>query len=229
MAWLLKVGNNWLSWHGDSGKNNNNATEIKGLSETGINPRSAGAITTEMGISAPATWGGCCKRASLVSARALAGRWGDLGCQRCLKAGAAAPPPGPELKHFNSFADGGSYRIQLPWTPSLLFTTRPGQMRKTERAVNMLGSFLRFCSCPGFCPWALRCSWPGGLKTLGEVGLEKLTVKSLRSRGLGNWGQLKPLRRVPGVVWEAGKVRSVRVLPKGCRELVAKWEVAPRA
>ena len=59
--------------------------------------------------------------------------------------------------------------------------------------------------------------------------MEKLTVKSLQSHGLRGWGQLKPLRKVTGVIWEAGKVRSARDLPKGCRELVAKSEVVPGA
>ena len=53
------------------------------------------------------------------------------------------------------------------------------QTRNTEHGLHTLNSLCKFCSCPGFCTWAFRCSWPGDLKTLEEVDMEKLSVKSL--------------------------------------------------
>lgn len=61
LARFLKVGNNWRSWHRDSDK----VIIVKGLSETGNGPGSAGTATLEMVITSE-LGDSCHKSASLI-------------------------------------------------------------------------------------------------------------------------------------------------------------------
>lgn len=110
-----------------------------------------------------------------------------------------ALPPHPEADALG----GRNYSAE-----AALISLRSTQSnRKTELGFTLLCSFLK--QVLRVLLLGLRCSCLKDLKTLKEVGMEKLTVKSLQSCGLGSWGQLKHLRKVTGVIWEAGKMRSM--------------------